>query len=51
MALSWVLRDDGVTSALIGASRPLQIEENVKAVQNLTFSTDELSRIDAAPKS
>ena len=47
MALAWVLRDARVTSALIGASRVEQIEENVKALANRTFTADELARIDA----
>lgn len=46
MALAWVLRDGKVTSALIGASRVSQIEENVAALQNLSFTSDELARID-----
>lgn len=46
MALSWLLKDERVTSVLIGASRPEQLEENVKALENLRFSTDELSAID-----
>jgi L-glyceraldehyde 3-phosphate reductase len=46
MALAWVLRDRRVTSALIGASRPEQIEENVAALANLEFSADELPEID-----
>ncbi len=45
-ALAWVLRNPVVTSALIGASRPAQIEENVAALTNLTFSADELAAID-----
>lgn len=45
LALSWVLRDSRVTSALIGASRPEQIIENVKCIENLTFSDDELHLI------
>lgn len=47
MALAWVLRDGKVTSALIGASRSGQIEENVGALKNLAFSPEELARIDA----
>ena len=47
MALSWVLRDPVVTSALIGASKPEQILENVKAIENLTFTEEELHEIDA----
>jgi L-glyceraldehyde 3-phosphate reductase len=46
MALAWVLRQPAVTSALIGASRVEQIEENYKALAKLSFSEDELSRID-----
>jgi L-glyceraldehyde 3-phosphate reductase len=47
MALAWVLRDGRITSALIGASRVEQIEQNVAALANLTFAADELARIDA----
>ena len=47
MALAWVLRDDRMTSALIGASRVEQIEQNVAALANLNFSGEELARIDA----
>lgn len=46
MALSWVLRDNRVTSALIGASSAAQILENVKAVKQTAFSKDELIKID-----
>ena len=46
MALAWVLRDGRMTSALIGASRVEQIEQNVAALGNLVFSKDELARID-----
>lgn len=46
MALAWVLRDPRVTSALIGASRPSQIQENVEALKNLDFSPSELAAID-----
>jgi L-glyceraldehyde 3-phosphate reductase len=46
MALAWVLRDERMTSALIGASKIEQIEQNVAAIQNLQFSGEELSRID-----
>ena len=47
MALAWVLRDGRLTSALIGASRVEQIEQNVAALSNLGFSAEELARIDA----
>lgn len=46
MSLAWVLREGQITSALIGASRVSQIEENVQALHNLSFSTDELKEID-----
>ncbi|TDL30765.1 L-glyceraldehyde 3-phosphate reductase [Jeotgalibacillus sp. S-D1] len=46
MALAWVLREGRVTSALIGASRVSQIEENVKALDQLEFSSDELAAIE-----
>jgi len=47
MALAWVLRDRRMTSALIGASRVEQIEQNVAALSNRDFSGVELGRIDA----
>jgi len=47
MALAWTLRLPTVTSALIGASSVQQIEENIKALDNLEFSEDELKRINA----
>jgi len=50
MAIAWVLRQPAVTSALIGASRVSQIEECVGAVDNLSFSSDELAAIDAIAK-
>lgn len=46
MALSWVLRGDRVTTVLIGASRPAQIEDNVKIVGNLSFTEEELDSIE-----
>jgi len=46
MALEWVLRDGRMTSALIGASRVEQIEQNVAALGNLAFSAEELFQID-----
>ena len=45
MSLAWVLRDSRMTSALIGASRVEQIEQNVAALANLSFTADELARI------
>jgi L-glyceraldehyde 3-phosphate reductase len=46
MAIAWVLRGGGITSALIGASRPSQVEDCVGAVANLDFTADELAEID-----
>ena len=48
MALSWILRDGIVTSVLIGASKPSQILDNVKAIENTHFTAEELSAIDEA---
>jgi L-glyceraldehyde 3-phosphate reductase len=46
MAISWALRDPRVTSVLIGASSVSQLEQNVTALDNLEFSSDELASID-----
>ncbi len=46
LALSWALRDPRITSALIGASSVRQLEENLAAAQNTTFSEEELAEID-----
>jgi L-glyceraldehyde 3-phosphate reductase len=46
MALAWVLRDEGITTALIGASRPEQIVDGAGAIGNLAFTTAELAEID-----
>jgi L-glyceraldehyde 3-phosphate reductase len=46
MALAWVLRHPVVTSALIGASRPSQVDDCVGAARNLVFAPDELKQID-----
>jgi L-glyceraldehyde 3-phosphate reductase len=46
MAIAWVLRGGGITSALIGASRPEQIVECCGAIGNLDFTDEELSEID-----
>lgn len=48
MALSWVLRKDRVSSVLVGASKTSQLEENVKCIESLDFSDDELKAIDDA---
>ena len=46
MALAWILRDGVVTSVLIGASKPSQILDNLKALENTKFSDEELKEID-----
>lgn len=47
MALSWVYNRDGVTSVLIGASKPEQIKENLKMIDNHDFTEQELNEIDS----
>jgi len=46
MALSWILRDDRVTSVLVGASRPEQLADSLKCLDHLAFEDGELSRIE-----
>lgn len=46
MALSWILRDNDITSVLIGASRPSQITENIEMIQSLSFTQEERDAID-----
>ncbi len=46
MAIAWVLRDEGITTALIGASKPSQVEQCAGAVNNLEFTQAELDEID-----
>ncbi|MBE7053356.1 MAG: L-glyceraldehyde 3-phosphate reductase [Ruminococcaceae bacterium] len=46
MALSWLYSKDGITSVLIGASKPEQIRENIKMIENTEFTNDELDAID-----
>ena len=47
MALSWILRDGVVTSVLIGASKPSQIQDNIQALESTAFSQEEQAKIDA----
>ena len=47
MALSWVLRDGIVTSVLVGASRPGQVLDDIRAIQNIEFTQEELAKIDS----
>ena len=46
MALVWVLRDERITSVILGASKPQQVEEAVGAIKNIQFTKEELEQID-----
>jgi len=46
MALAWILKDDRVTSVLIGASRPEQLTDSLKCLENIAFSSEELQQIE-----
>jgi L-glyceraldehyde 3-phosphate reductase len=46
MALAWLLKDDRVTSVLIGASKPAQLADSLKALDNIGFSSEELEKIE-----
>jgi L-glyceraldehyde 3-phosphate reductase len=50
MALAWLLKDTRVTSVLIGASKPEQLADSLKALDNIDFSADELQKIEAILK-
>jgi L-glyceraldehyde 3-phosphate reductase len=50
MAIAWLLKDQRVTSVLIGASSVKQLADNLQAQKNLYFSTDELNNIEAILK-
>ena len=50
MALAWILKDGDVCSVLIGASRPEQILDNIAALQNISFTKEELDAIDRISK-
>jgi L-glyceraldehyde 3-phosphate reductase len=45
MAIAWLLKDERITSVLVGASKPEQLADSLKSLDNLQFSKDELSRI------
>ena len=47
MALSWVYSHEGITSVLIGASKPEQIIENLEMTANASFTKEELEQIDS----
>jgi L-glyceraldehyde 3-phosphate reductase len=46
MALAWILKDERITSVLIGVSKPEQLTDSIKCLENTSFSADELSAID-----
>lgn len=46
MAIAWILHNPAITTVLIGASRPEQIEDNVKAIEKLDFTDDEIEAIE-----
>jgi L-glyceraldehyde 3-phosphate reductase len=50
MAIAWTLNNNAVTTCLIGASRPAQIDDSVTALNNLSFSKEELAKIEAIIK-
>ncbi len=50
MALAWLLRQEEITSVLIGASKPSQITDNIKALDNTEFTDSELKEIDEIGK-
>jgi L-glyceraldehyde 3-phosphate reductase len=50
MALSWILKDHRVTSVLIGASKPEQLSDSLKCLDNIEFSAEELEKIEAILK-
>jgi len=50
MALAWLLKDPRVTSVLIGASKPAQLADSLKCMDNIKFSTEELTKIDGILK-
>ena len=46
MSLAWILNHEAVTSVLIGASKPSQILDNIKAAENTSFTAEELAKIE-----
>ena len=50
MALSWILKDPRITSVLIGASKPEQLADSLKCLDNIIFSAEELARIETILK-
>lgn len=50
MALSWILKNSRITSVLIGASKPEQLSDSLKCLDNIVFSSEELAKIEAILK-
>ena len=50
MALAWILKNDLVTSVIIGASSVKQLEDNLKSIRNISFTEEELKAIDILSK-
>ena len=50
MAVSWLLKDERVTSVLVGVSKVSQLEDNIAAIKNISFSKNELKNIDSILK-
>jgi L-glyceraldehyde 3-phosphate reductase len=46
MALAWILKDERVTSVLIGASKPEQVTDSLKCLENRSFNHEELNKIE-----
>ena len=47
MSLAWLLKDDKVTSVIVGSSSVAQLSDSIRSLSNLEFSTEELREIDA----
>jgi len=47
MALSWILKDPRITSVLIGVSKPEQVSDSIKCLENISFSHEELEKINS----
>lgn len=50
MAIAWLLKDPRITTVLVGVSKPEQLADNVKAVENVDFSSEELAQIESILK-
>lgn len=46
MALAWILKDDRITSVILGASKVQQVKDGVEAIKNIDFAKDELDKIE-----